>query len=336
MKEKTRKRIGLAQTDILWENVEENKKRAEEFFQKAKENHVELLLFPEMSLTGFSMNVEKITKDWEEQVEFFRERSLYYEMTVVFGCAVPVNDRQWINEDRQWINEDRKWVNEDRQWINEDRKWVNEDRQWINEDQKETGDQQELFSVHGAGKEREEETEKKNYENHLFVIENGRIRMDYRKIHPFTYGQEGEYFQGGKQIITMEWEKTTLGAFICYDLRFPEIFQISSEDSAIIVVIANWPETRIRQWDCLLQARAIENQCFIAGVNRTGKGGGLSYNGHSALYGPTGERMTVLCEEESLLIGDVDVEEVRKLREAFPVKKDRKEALYSKNSLLCV
>ena len=322
MKEKTRKRIGLAQTDILWENVEENKKRAEEFFQKAKENHVELLLFPEMSLTGFSMNVEKTTKDWEEQVEFFRERSLYYEMTVVFGCAVPVNDRQWINEDRQWINEDRKWVNED--------------RQWINEDQKETGDQQELFSVHGAGKEREEETEKKNYENHLFVIENGRIRMDYRKIHPFTYGQEGEYFQGGKQIITMEWEKTTLGAFICYDLRFPEIFQISSEDSAIIVVIANWPETRIRQWDCLLQARAIENQCFIAGVNRTGKGGGLSYNGHSALYGPTGERMTVLCEEESLLIGDVDVEEVRKLREAFPVKKDRKEALYSKNSLLCV
>lgn len=301
MKEKTRKRIGLAQTDILWENVEENKKRAEEFFQKAKENHVELLLFPEMSLTGFSMNVEKTTKDWEEQVEFFRERSLYYEMTVVFGCAVPVNDRQWINDD-----------------------------------QKESGDQQELFSVHGAGKEREEETEKKNYENHLFVIENGRIRMDYRKIHPFTYGQEGEYFQGGKQIITMEWEKTTLGAFICYDLRFPEIFQISSEDSAIIVVIANWPETRIRQWDCLLQARAIENQCFIAGVNRTGKGGGLSYNGHSALYGPTGERMTVLCEEESLLIGDVDVEEVRKLREAFPVKKDRKEALYSKNFLLCV
>lgn len=308
MKEKTRKRIGLAQTDILWENVEENKKRAEEFFQKAKENHVELLLFPEMSLTGFSMNVEKTTKDWEEQVEFFRERSLYYEMTVVFGCAVPVNDRQWINEDRQWINDD----------------------------QKESGDQQELFSVHGAGKEREEETEKKNYENHLFVIENGRIGMDYRKIHPFTYGQEGEYFQGGKQIITMEWEKTTLGAFICYDLRFPEIFQISSEDSAIIVVIANWPETRIRQWDCLLQARAIENQCFIAGVNRTGKGGGLSYNGHSALYGPTGERMTVLCEEESLLIGDVDVEEVRKLREAFPVKKDRKEALYSKNFLLCV
>lgn len=322
MKEKTRKRIGLAQTDILWENVEENKKRAEEFFQKAKENHVELLLFPEMSLTGFSMNVEKTTKDWEEQVEFFRERSLYYEMTVVFGCAVPVNDRQWINEDRKWVNEDRQWINED--------------QQWINEDQKETGDQQELFFVHGAGKEREEETEKKNYENHLFVIENGRIGMDYRKIHPFTYGQEGEYFQGGKQIITMEWEKTTLGAFICYDLRFPEIFQISSEDSAIIVVIANWPETRIRQWDCLLQARAIENQCFIAGVNRTGKGGGLSYNGHSALYGPTGERMTVLCEEESLLIGDVDVEEVRKLREPFPVKKDRKEALYSKNSLLCV
>lgn len=277
MKGKNMVRIGLAQTKILWEDVEGNKKRASEFFQKAKENAVELLVFPEMSLTGFSMNVEKTTENWEEQVDFFRQMSDQYKMTVVFGCAAPVMD-----EDR------------------------------------------------------EPAKEKRNYENHLFVAENGKIRMDYRKIHPFTYGQEGEYFQGGKQIITMDWKENVLGAFVCYDLRFPEIFQISSEKSHLIVVIANWPETRIGQWDCLLQARAIENQCFIAGVNRTGEGGGLRYNGHSALYGPRGERMTVLCEEESLLIGDLDFGKTEKLRKDFPVKKDRKEALYSKNSLLCV
>ena len=78
--------------------------------------------------------------------------------------------------------------------------------------------------------------------------------------------------------------------------------------------------------------RLIENQAFVAGVNRVGEGGGIAYNGHSALYGPRGERLTRFCEEESLLIGDIDPAEVRKCREVFPVKKDRREDVYWKES----
>ena len=128
----------------------------------------------------------------------------------------------------------------------------------------------------------------------------------------------------------MEWKGTTLGAFVCYDLRFPEIFQISSEKSEIIFVIANWPKSRIDQWDTLLKARAIENQVFMVGVHRTGEGDGLHYNGHSAIYSPNGEAVTTIREEECLLIGDINPEEIKEMRKTFPMKNDRREELYIK------
>lgn len=265
-------RIGLAQMNIIWENIIENKKKIREFFESAKENQVEILVFPEMTLTGFSMNVERTTKNWQEQVGFFQEMTREYEMAAVFGYP-----REISPEDKA------------------------------------------------------DHPEWKSYHNKLVFMENGEILLDYTKIHPFTYGQEGDYFQGGETISNVEWKESTFGAFICYDLRFPEIFQISSRTSEVIFVIANWPENRIAHWDCLLQARAIENQCYIVGVNRTGEGGGLPYNGHSAIYSPTGERITRLCEEEALLIGETDPEQVRKARKLFPVKNDRREEVYQNN-----
>ena len=275
-KEKTM-RIGLAQMNIIWEDIRENEEKIRNFFQSAKENQVKLLVFPEMSLTGFSMNVEKTAGSWEEQVDYFRRMTLEYEIAAVFGYPKPVSDE-----------------------------------------------------------ERELHPNWKGYYNKLAFMENGEIKLDYTKIHPFTYGQEGDYFQGGGRITLTSWKDTVLGAFICYDLRFPEIFQISSEKSEIIFVIANWPVKRIAHWDCLLRARAIENQCYIVGVNRTGEGGGLLYNGHSAIYSPLGELLTTICEEEALLIGDIDPEEVRSARAHFPVKADRKEEIYKKNNQIFV
>ena len=264
-------RIGLAQMDIIWENVQKNKEKAEKFIKKAKENQVELLIFPEMTLTGFSMHVEKTTKDWQQQVHFFEEMSRQYEISIIFGYPAPAGP-----------------------------------------------------------------SGQKMYHNHLALAEHGRVRMDYTKLHPFTFGQEGECFSGGEEIVCTPWKDTMLGAFICYDLRFPEIFQISSAKSELIVLIANWPVSRIDDWDCLLKARAIENQAYIAAVNRTGEGGGLLYNGHSALFGPRGERLTTLCQEESLLIGEVDPEYVRRCRDVFPLKKDRREELYRKSRVRVV
>lgn len=264
-------RIGLAQMNILWEDVAGNEKKITEFFESAGNHQVEILVFPEMSLTGFSMNVEKTTEGWEEQVEFFRKMTCEYRIAAVFGYPAPV-----------------------------------------------------------SREEREAHPDRKPYYNKLFFMENGEIKLDYTKIHPFTYGQEGEYFRGGEKITVTKWKNTVLGAFICYDLRFPEIFQISSENSEVIFVIANWPVNRIAHWDCLLRARAIENQCYIVGVNRTGEGGGMIYNGHSAIYSPMGELITRVCEEEALLIGDIDPEQVREARLHFPVKKDRREDIYLK------
>lgn len=267
-------RIGLAQMDIIWENVQKNMDKAEQFIKKAKENQVELLAFPEMSLTGFSMNVGMTTADWERQVQFFKEMSLRYDIGILFGYPAPVmQDVQTKFMNKLWCH------------------------------------------------------------NQMALAVHGKIKMQYTKIHPFTYGQEGKYFQGGKQIVCTKWGEIVIGGFICYDLRFPEIFQISSAESVIIFVIANWPVQRIADWDCLLKARAIENQSFIVGVNRVGEGGGILYNGHSALYGPRGERLTRMSEEESLLIGDIDPEQVYKYRESFPVKNDRRENLYQKESL---
>ena len=270
-------RIGLAQMDILWENIAENKKKSENFFEMARDNQVDILVFPEMTLTGFSMNVEQTTKHWQEQVDFFWDMTRKYEMAAVFGYPKDISEE-----------------------------------------------------------EKREHPDWKKYHNILAFMDQGEIKLNYTKIHPFTYGQEGRFFQGGEDICKLRWKNMNLGAFICYDLRFPEIFQISSKDSELIFVIANWPENRISHWDCLLQARAIENQCYIVGVNRTGEGGGLHYNGHSAIYSPTGERMTTLCKEEALLIGDIDPEQVGKTRELFPVKDDRREDVYQKNNRVFV
>ena len=134
-----------------------------------------------------------------------------------------------------------------------------------------------------------------HYYNRLGIAENGEIKLNYAKIHPFSYGFEGEYYQGGRKLKSVEWKGTTLGAFVCYDLRFPEIFQISSEKSEIIFVIANWPKSR-----------------------------------HSAIYSPNGEAVTTIREEECLLIGDINPEEIKEMRKTFPMKNDRREELYIK------
>ena len=264
-------RIGMAQMDISWENIEDNKKKVEQFFKKAEENQVDCLVFPEMTLTGFSMNVEETGEKSENQKHFFEEMSKKYKIFTVFGYTEPVPEER-LKEHPNW----------------------------------------------------------NHYYNRLGIAENGELKLNYAKIHPFSYGFEGEYYQGGRKLKSVEWKGTTLGAFVCYDLRFPEIFQISSEKSEIIFVIANWPKSRIDQWDTLLKARAIENQVFMVGVNRTGEGDGLHYNGHSAIYSPNGEAVTTIREEECLLIGDINPEEIKEMRKTFPMKNDRMDELYIK------
>ena len=134
------------------------------------------------------------------------------------------------------------------------------------------------------------------------------------------------HYKSGSEIVTTVFHGAPIGAFICYDLRFPEIFQISSERSEVLFVIANWPQERIGQWDILLNARAVENQAYVLGVNRTG---GLHYCASSVAYDPFGHRIAGGTEEE-IVIAEITPGLAASYRKDFPVKQDRQRDLYER------
>ena len=129
--------------------------------------------------------------------------------------------------------------------------------------------------------------------NHFcFVDENGSVLADYEKIHPFTHGGETKAYRGGGEICHISMDEMRLGMAVCYDLRFPEMFQQMPLDTNVIFLIANWPESRIKQWYSLLTARAIEMSSYVVGVNRTGEGDGIQYTKSSAAYAPDGSMIS--------------------------------------------
>jgi predicted amidohydrolase len=117
----------------------------------------------------------------------------------------------------------------------------------------------------------------------------GDVRAVYRKQRVFAFAGEHDVYAPGVAPVVSEVEGVRVALFVCYDLRFPELFRAVARDVDLMVVIANWPAARRAHWDVLLRARAIENQCCVVGVNRTGEGGGVAYDGGSAGFGPWGE-----------------------------------------------
>ena len=112
--------------------------------------------------------------------------------------------------------------------------------------------------------------------------------------------------------------------FICYDLRFADEFWVNAPRTDCYVVVANWPEKRRAHWSALLLARAIENQAYVVGVNRVGKGGELDYSGDSAIIDPLGQTLCSAAVSETTLYADIDAALVGKARERFPVLQDRR------------
>jgi predicted amidohydrolase len=146
----------------------------------------------------------------------------------------------------------------------------------------------------------------------------------YRKIHPFTYGGERDAFAAGADIITVDIEGVRVTPFVCYDLRFADVFWEAAARTDMYVVSANWPETRRRHWTALLAARAIENQAYVVGCNRVGQGGKLTYVGDSAVLSPVGDVLASAAEVETTLLVDVDTERVAEVRDRFPFHADRR------------
>jgi len=118
----------------------------------------------------------------------------------------------------------------------------------------------------------------------------GELIAFYAKMRPFTPGGESDHYVAGERPVAFGWNDCMVSPFICYDLRFPELFReaAAAHQPELFVVIANFPEKRIGHWVPLLQARAIENQAYVVGVNRVGSDPYSTYGGSSLIIDPTG------------------------------------------------
>ena len=144
----------------------------------------------------------------------------------------------------------------------------------------------------------------------------------YAKQYPFTLG--GEVYTPGTQGQTFLWNSLTVAPFVCYDLRFPEIFRAVAAQNQphLYLIIASWSPTRIHHWIRLLQARAIENQAYVLGVNRTGSDPNMLYVGRSIFIDFHGEILADAGEKEGVIRGNLDTEALLEYRAKFPFLKD--------------
>jgi predicted amidohydrolase len=168
-----------------------------------------------------------------------------------------------------------------------------------------------------------------------FVLYNkkGELMARYRKMHLFRLLKEEQYLGEGNEIVTADTFWGKIGLSICYDLRFPEIYRaLALRGSRLVLVVAEWPERRVDHWDILLRARAIENQFFIAAVNKVGESKGVELGGHSVILDPWGKEIVYGSDHDILLTGELDMDEVNQARQWIPVFDDRRPGLYGLDS----
>lgn len=251
-------KIALIQLDIAWESKKPNYEKAEFFAGKAAEEQCDVVVFPEMFNTGFSMNISKIAEDEDgETASVLSEIARKYGIYIIAG-----------------------------------------------------------FPVKASG-------EEKGRNMAVAYDRKGIVAAKYTKIHPFSFSNEDKYYMAGSNTVIFNIDGIPCSIFICYDLRFPEVFRRVVKEVQAIFVIANWPTSRREQWETLLKARAIENQCFMIGVNRTGTdGNGIHYPGASHIFDPSGNDILCGGEKKEFLTGEINPAEVVEVRSKFPFLKD--------------
>jgi omega-amidase len=160
----------------------------------------------------------------------------------------------------------------------------------------------------------------------LIFSPEGELLAFYAKMRPFTPGGEKEHYIAGEHPVTFKWNETTVSPFVCYDLRFPELFRevTAAHRPELFVVIASWPDKRIHHWVALLQARAIENQAYVIGVNRIGPDPYYTYCGRSLIVDPQGAILADAGNAEGFISAELDLANLRKYREGLPFLADLK------------
>lgn len=249
--------FSIVQYSPLWEDVEKNKKKLEKMLAEYNPEPG-VIVFPEMSLTGFTMRPESFAESVDgESIKFFKAISTKYSSAVIAGII--------LKENNSFFN----------------------------------------TIVH--------------------LDKKGELIKIYKKIHPFSFGDENIHYQAGNEAVITEIEGIKTGLSICYDLRFPELYRYYGKEKVdLILNIANWPIPRIHHWRILLQARSIENQCYVIGVNRVGTDPKLSYNGCSSFFNPMGEEMLCNIDEEKISSLEISFDKVTEVRDRFPFLNDIK------------
>jgi len=257
-------KVALVSLNQSWENKADNKQKVGETLALIAEHctNTDLVVYPEMTLTGFTMESQKVKEDElsSETITFFKEQAKKYKVSIAFGVVLSKGEKAT---------------------------------------------------------------------NNLVVVSEQGVLATYAKIHPFSYAGEDNYYQAGDELKKLTIGGATIGLTICYDLRFPELYQAYSKDCSVILNIANWPERRVSHWRALNKARAIENQVFMIAVNRIGTDGkGLQYVFSSHIVSPYGEELKGTSLSEEVVVYELNLEEVAQYRAEFPVKNDRKITLY--------
>ena len=161
------------------------------------------------------------------------------------------------------------------------------------------------------------------YFNRLFWAKPNGELLIYDKRHLFRFADENKVYSAGDKNITVELNGWKIRPFICYDLRFPAWTRNFKNQYDIAVFIANWPERRSSHWKSLLQARAIENQCYVIGVNRVGTdGNGLFYSGDSSIIDPLGKVIFQKHDEECTYTAKLSYHTLKEHRKTFPAWMD--------------
>ena len=256
-------KIALVSLDQAWENKPENKRKVEGSLKILYDKSVDWVIFPEMTLTGFTMNINECAEDLahSDSINFFSKQSVEYKINISFGLILKSGD--------------------------------------------------------------------KATNNLITISPDGTIIANYAKIHPFSYAKEDMYYSKGDKLSQTVISNTTVGFSICYDLRFPELFQALSKTCKVIINIANWPKKRVDHWRVLIKARAIENQVFFIGVNRIGTdGNGFEYEKSSMIINPQGDNISEEKINNEISVFTIDPAIADLYQCTFPVKQDRQIDLY--------
>jgi len=243
------------QTDIAWEDRFANFSRIEAMARETGPiGPGSLVVFPELSTSGFTMNVAAVAEPRDgDSAQFFSSFAKRHKCHVIAGLAV-ARDEPGL-----------------------------------------AANEAVCFSPDGSEVAR------------------------YRKMNPFIVAGEGNHYPAGKSPVVYQIGDWKVAPLVCYDLRFPEPFRTATAMGAeLLVVIANWPVIRVDHWTTLLRARAIENQAYVVGVNRTGSDPTLEYPGASIIVGPQGEILAAADDSISVLTASLDREKLVNWRRDFP------------------